>query len=48
MTGLGTKNESIFVPNSCWPVVAQLFKRNAVVVGCNSIRVECLVEGPVL
>nr|QHB79554.1 hypothetical protein [Sesuvium portulacastrum] len=37
----GTKNESISVYGSCWP-----FERNAVVVGSDSTRVECLVEGP--
>jgi len=42
----GTKNESISVHSSCWPAAAQLFECNAVVVGFDSTRVECLVEGP--
>lgn len=45
-TELGTKNESISVHGSCWPAAAQLFERNAVVVGSDSTRAECLVEGP--
>lgn len=45
--GPGTKNESISVYGSCWPAAAQLFERNTVVVGFDSTRVECLVEGPV-
>ncbi|CAK7328659.1 unnamed protein product [Dovyalis caffra] len=45
--GSGTKNESISVYGSCRPAAAQLFERNAVVVGSDSTRVECLVEGPV-
>ena len=45
--GPGTKNESMSVHGSCWPAAAQLFERSAVVVGSDSTRVECLVEGPV-
>ncbi|GMN73366.1 hypothetical protein TIFTF001_053018, partial [Ficus carica] len=45
--GPGTKNESISVYGSCWPAAAQLFERNTVVVGFDSTRVECLVEGPI-
>jgi hypothetical protein len=43
--GSGTKNESISVYGR--PAAAWLFERNAVVVGSDSTRVECLVEGPV-